>query len=236
MSDLTQMIVSTITSATERANAIADKVAAATTNVNKQIRDLRQDEDTTDAKVQAYQKFVEDLDAKREAATKQIDEYLAEQIGATKMSDEERDALRDEYNGLRDEVRTAEKLLRMQPGGADVELPALNNFSGRKSSSSGTVGWRRPRLSADTVNGEDIYVTKKNKDGEDVRSVTFTVLAQHITKDSGTKVTPRELQEVAFEEAGTTDLSTVKEVTFGYSADGNNYEVTVFPKGSDDDE
>ena len=234
MSDLVNIIVSTISEKIEAANAIATEVAAATVNVNKQVRDLREDSETEDEKVQQWQKFVADLDAKREQATKVIDAYLAEQIGAAQMSDEERDAKKATYTEYRDEIRAAEKLLAMQgdEGAKAAEnLPDLLNFSGRKSGSGGGGSQGpRPRLAAATVNGEDVWAERTNKDGEVENFVTFTILAQHISKDSGIKVGARDLQSAAFEEAGTNDLSTVTEVDFGFSADGNNYRVVVFPR------
>lgn len=233
MSDLVNIIVSTISEKIEAANAIATEVAAATVNVNKQVRDLREDPETEDEKVQQWQKFVADLDAKREQATKVIDAYLAEQIGAATMSDETRDEKKAEYMSLRDEVRAAEKLLAMQgdEGQTAAEnLPELLNFSGRKSGSGGGSQGPRPRLEAATVNGEDVWAERTNKDGEVEQFVTFTVLAQYVSKDSGAKVGARDLQAAAFEEAGTNDLSTVNEVDFGFSADGNNYRIVVYPR------
>ena len=233
MSDLVNVITATIAAKTEEANAIASEVAAATVNVNKQIRDLREDAETDDEKVQKWQAFVADLDAKREQATKAIDAYLAEKIGAASMSDEERDEKKSAFTALRDEIRAAEKLLAMQgdEGKAAAEsLPDLLNFSGRKSGSGGGSQGPRPRLAHATVNGEDVWETRTNKDGDEEQFVTFTVLAQHISKDSGAKVGARDLQAAAFEEAGTNDLSTVTEVDFGFSADGNNYRVVVFPR------
>lgn len=233
MSDLVNVISATIAAKTEEANAIASEVAAATVNVNKQVRDLREDPETDDEKIAKWQAFVADLDAKREQATKAIDAYIVEEkIGATQMSDETRDEKKSAYTALRDEIRAAEKLLAMQgdEGARAAEnLPELLNFSGRKSGGGGSQG-PRPRLSAATVNGEDVWETRTNKDGEEEQFVTFTILAQHISKDSGVKVGARDLQAAAFEEAGTNDLSTVTEVDFGFSADGNNYRVVVFPR------
>lgn len=237
MTDLTTMLAEKITADVERANAITDKVAAATTNVNKQLHDLRNDKDTTDEAVRKYQAFIADLDARREQATSAIEAHLRDNVlKVAAMGEDERATLRSEYDTLRDEINTALKLLKMydEDGSVTNGIPALRNFSGRKGSG-GASGGKRPRLGAATVNDEDVFTEKTDKDGNTVRHVTFTILAQNISKDAGEKVTPRMLQEAAFEEAGTDDLSTVSEVDFGYSVNGKNYRIKVWPASADDE-
>lgn len=232
MSDLIQMILPTIVEKIERGNALAEKHAASATNVNKTLKQAREDENSEIPEVVKYQAYVNDLSEKIHAATEQINGLLTENLGlGSKFSEEEREKDKTEHAAIRDEVNTATKLLRMQAGGEEAlaDIPSLRNFSGRASSGGGS-GAKRPRLDTATVNGEAVFDTRE-KDGETIEYVTFTILATHLSKINAAKakVTPKMLQEAAFETAGTDDLSTVTEVDFTYSVDGENFDVVVYP-------
>lgn len=233
MSDFIATAVEMIRTATDAANAVAQRVAASTVNVNKQVHDILKGEDTTDPVILKWRAYDEEIAAKREQARAKAEAYAKENmLNVESLSDEEREAAKSEYDMYRTQRNSVLKALEAMPGfNADEHnIADLLTFSGRKGSSGGAgTGGKRPRLASATVNGEEVA----NEDGK----VTFTLIAQHITKDSGTKIGPRDLQEAAFDAAGTDDLSTVTSVEFVISAGDNNYDVTVIPaapKGEDD--
>ena len=223
------LIVTTATDTIAQANAIAEKIAASRVNVNKMFHDWRDTDEPTDERVQKFQAYREDLLNRLEQAEKALREiYVSEVAETSAMSDEDYEAAKKEHADLRTKINATVKFLEMQPGGAEAakSLPDVLGISGRKTGGTGTGG-KRPRLAHATVNGE----TVQNDEG----NVTFTLLAQHISKAAGEKVGPRDLQEAAFETAGTNDLSTVSEVEFGYSVNGQNFTVAVFPRQAEDE-
>lgn len=212
------------------ANAIATEVAASGSGVNRQIKDLRENPDSvTDASLaDAIRKWAETDEAlaqKRAENRDKIDSMIAEHEGLTAMDDDTRSEKHDEYKTARSAATTARKLLETMPGydASWVEdVPALLNFStgkpsGQRSGGTGGGGFR-PRLASATVNGEDVSVDGK---------VTYTVIAQHVTKISGTKVQPRELQEATLETAQAENFDNLTEVDFVYSVDGDNFDISV---------
>lgn len=226
-------LAATIAEKSEEANAIVERNATVSVKA-KDRKAWREDENNDNESVQKYQAYVNDLNAKIMAAEDQINALYDSLHNVTTVSDEDRAADKETHKSLRDEVTLATKLFTAM-GGDTSTLPTFRNFSGGAGKSGGT-GTKRPRIAAATVNGEDVTATRTTKDGEEETFVTFSVLAQTIGKDAGTKVTPKMLHEAAFDAAGTDDLSTVAEVAFNFSAEGKSYDVVIFPSQSEEDE
>lgn len=229
MSDLRTLAVQMYADQVTAANAIAQEVSASSGGVNRQIKDIRDDEETTDANILKYREARDALMQRAAEMREKIEAYIIERDGLAAMSDETRKEKQDEYKALRQSATAARKLLELQPGYDETwlaDVPELLNFStgkpaGQRASSGGSF---RPRLASATVNGEDV-----SKDGK----VTFTILAATLsTKDH--KVGPRDLQEAALKEANAEDFSSVRDVDFVYSVNGENYEISIVLKVADE--
>ena len=234
--DLITMLLDKARTEIEQGNALAERWQAANSGINKAIRDAREDENTTDENVRRYQEHAEKLRAALEDARTKIDAYLAEKLGAAQMTDEEKAQVKEQHRAHKTNANTALKFIRDQFGDegeaaiAAANLPSILGLSGSRSSGGGT-GTIRPRLHSVTVNGEEIRGEKTDKEGNVVPYVNMTLVAEHISKMSGTKVGPKELNEALLEECGG-DLNSVTDVDFNYSVNGTDYHLVVIPQAA----
>lgn len=216
-----------------KANEIATDVQNSRVNVGKVVHEIRKDETTEDETVKAYQVWEAKALASMEAKRKAIDEYIKTNLVKTSaMSDEVFEAKKTEYSEAKKTVNNTRKMAALLPGYSDeifADLPALQTLSGGTSSNATGSGPKRPRLASLTIDGKDVFVTKKDDDGNDVKSYTFTAAANYLSGISGHKVAPTDLSAAAFAAAGSDDLSTVNDVEFNYSVEGTDYAFVVIP-------
>lgn len=239
--DMLTMVGTALTGQTEQANALATKIAAATTDRSKAIHDTITDPETTDPEVKAFQEYEEKMLAALEEQRAILVGKVEEKMGTVSESDV--DALKVEYKGIVDQIKAARKFAATIPGYTDEtfkDVPALKNLRGSTAGKSGTGG-KRPRLVSvefrATTKDEwtEAYTTREGKDGETVRVSNFTVLAGALKDKFGTKVEVKDLQAAAFEAAGTDDLNTLegKVFEFATSVGDKTVFIKVAPKHSD---
>lgn len=216
------------------ANGIADKVKANRIDVNKTVHEMRTTAETEDEVILKYRKQIDSLEKKQEELTKAVVEHIKASLPKSEMSDEEFDKAKKDYDNLKKAIGSTKKLSANLPGYSEEifkDLPELKTLAGN-TAGTGT-GTKRPRLSFLSINDEPISTKKevKAKDGtvSEVDSYTFTLAAEHINKVDGVKdkVKPSDLSAVAFETAGTDDLSTVDGVEFNYSVNGIDFAFKV---------
>ena len=247
MSDLTTMIVSSITDLTTQANELAGKISAATTDRTKLVHDYLNPEEgaePADDKIAQFIQMREQVLARLEDEENKAREYVT----ATYLGDIDEsavDAQKAEYKELADKVKTSRKFfLTTIPGATEDDLkdvPALKTLRG--GTASGGSGSKRPRLNRvayRTSTSEpwtEVSKQTKNAKDEDVTVTNFTVLATELKAKFGTKVEVKDLQSNAFEAAGTDDLSSLegKVFEFAVTVGEQNVFVQVQPK-SDSDE
>lgn len=217
MSEILDMVVATLSDATTKANTVADKILAATTDRTKMVHEIRTAENTDDEKIKAYQAWFEAAQAKIEEQTAAIDEYIkTEKLGDT-LDEAALNALREQYKELKTQVTSAVNFAKTVPGFSEetlAKVPDLKSLRG--GTSGGGTGGKRPRVERISFSASaDGPWTEVEKEGK----TNFTLLAQRLSKDSGTKVEVKDLQAAAFESAGTDDLSSLdgKVFTFAHS-------------------
>lgn len=214
MSDILNMVVATLTDATNKANAVADKILAATTDRTKRVHELRTDENTTDPKIKAFQEWYEQANAKIEEQVAAIDEYIKSQH-LSEISEDEVNALREEYKTLKTSVVSAQNFAKTVPGFTEdalKDVPDLKSLRG--GTSGGGTGGKRPRVErlSFSTNSEGPW-TEVDKDGK----TNFTLLAQRLSKEVGSKVEVKDLQAAAFDAAKTDDLSSLNGTVFTFA-------------------
>jgi hypothetical protein len=230
MSEILDMVVATLTDATAKANKVADEILAATTDRTKMVHEIRTAEDTDDEKIKAFQQWYEAANAKIEEQVAAIDEYIkAEKLG-TSLDEAALNAKREEYKGLKTQVTSAVNFAKTVPGFTEETLKAVPELKSlRGGTSGGGTGGKRPRVERISFAASaDGPWTEVDKDGK----TNFTLLAQRLSKDSGTKVEVKDLQAAAFEAAGTDDLSSLegKVFTFSHSVGTGDKAKNVFVK------
>lgn len=239
-------IIASIVDLIQQANASVARIGSATTDLTKNIHEYLTDPNTSDEKIAAFQKWEEDLLAKYEAAKAQAYEHAKAQVEKNRTdSPVDVDAEKVTYKTLAGKAKTAISFyVDTLPGTSESDLegiPALKTLRG--GTASGGSGSKRPRVQRISVrnspseNWTAVEKAGKNAKGEDVVTTNFTVLAQHLSKDGGAKVEPKDLQAAAFEAAGTDDLNSLegKVFEFAYTVGEKNYFVQVQPKGESDD-
>lgn len=241
--DMRTMIVSSITSLTEQANAEATRIASATTDRKALVHDILNADEPTDEKVKKFQEFKEQILARLEQEEEKAREYVSTTL-LPAAEEFDVDAAKSTYKELADKVKTARKFfLTTLPGATEDDLkdvPALKTLRG--GTSSGGTGSKRPRVNrlAYRANSSDNWteVSKSTeKNGETVTVTNFTVLAQSLSKVYGSKVEVKDLQAAAFEAAGTDDLNSLdgKVFEFAVSVGDKSVFVQVQPKSESDD-
>ena len=239
MSDILNMVTATLTDATNKANSVADKILAATTDRTKVVHELRTDPNTDDETIKKFQAWYEQANAKIEEQIAAIDEYI--KANKIQSEDVDVDALKEEYKTLKTQVTSAINFAKTVPGFSEdalKDVPELKSLRG--GTSGGGTGGKRPRVErlSFSTNAAGPW-TEVDKDGK----TNFTLLAQRLSKEVGSKVVVKDLQSAAFESAGTDDLSSLdgKVFTFAHSVGegdkAKNYFVKVQPavKGSEDE-
>lgn len=230
------MVVATLSDATNKANAVADKILAATTDRTKRVHELRTEENPQDEKIAAFQKWYEAANAKIEEQVAAIDEYIKSELLA-EVPEGDVNALREQYKELKTQVTSAVNFAKTVPGFSEEtlkEVPELKSLRG--GTSGGGTGGKRPRVEriSFSTSAEGPW-TEVDKDGK----TNFTLLAQRLSKESASKVEVKDLQAAAFDAAGTNDLSSLegKVFTFAHSVGEKNYFVKVQPqvKGTEDE-
>lgn len=230
------------------ANAIVEEVGKSRVNVGKVVHEIRKDDKTSDAKVKAFQVWLEKASAAINEKTAEIDTHIKEHlVTQSVMDDETFEAKKVAYKQLKSNIHDAQKLAKGQPGYTETlfaELPALLSLSTGKETGSGagSTGTKRPRLTDLTINGESIFSEKKNeKDGTVTRSYTFTAGALWISKDSSVKVTASDLSSAAFETVGSDNLSDATSVEYEFSVTDkkdvtHKYSIVAIPSQTEDDD
>lgn len=239
--DMLQMVTTALTQQTNSANELADKIGAATTDRSKAIHDALTADEPKDAKIKAFQEFLEKANAEIERQTKAAEEYVSAQIpGADEATVT---ALKTEYKTLVEGIKAARKFALTIPGTTEESLkdvPTLKNLRGSTSGGGGTGG-KRPRLVATEYRAStsdpwvEVSTERDGKDGSKVRVTNFTVLAAALSKAFGAKVEVKDLQATAFEAAGTDDLNTLegKVIEFATTVGDKTVFVKVAPKHAD---
>ena len=239
--DMLTMVGTALAGQTEQANALATRIAAATTDRSKALHDYMTDPESTDPDVKAFQEYEEKMLAALEEQREILVGKVEAKIGT--VSPEDVETLKTQYKGIVDQIKAARKFAATIPGYTDEtfkDVPALKNLRGSTAGKGGSGG-KRPRLVSVEFRAStkdewtEAYTTREGKDGEDVRVSNFTVLAGALKDKFGTKVEVKELQTAAFEAAGTDDLNTLEGKTFEFatSVGDKTVFVKVTPKHSD---
>lgn len=221
-----EMIVGQI----NEANAIADEVKKSRVDVNKLTHEMRDDVNTTDEAIKAFQVKIAKLDATREKLVADITEHIKANLPKSEMSDDVFKVKSERYAELRKGIKSTEKLAANIPGfTADAlkDVPALKTLTGA-TAGVGT-GVKRPRLSFLSMNGEEVFVMKDGKDEAgnktETKSYTFTLAAEKINSAvKGAKVKPSDLSAAAFEAAGSEDLSNGVDFNYSVTVNGATHE------------
>jgi hypothetical protein len=241
------VVTTTMTEATNQANAVATRIGAATTDRTKMVHDVLNDDSVTDEKVVKFREWREKALQAIEAAENEAREYVtANLLPGTEEVDVP--TLTAEYKELASAVRAARTLLDKLPGVSAEDIKAaLANVPDLKTLRGSTAGkgsgGKRPRVQRLSYRAStndpwtEALSTRKDKDGNEVAFTNFTVLAQALTKVYDTKVEVKDLQTAAFEAAGTDDLNSLdgKVFEFAISVGDSTVFVQCQPK-SDSDE
>lgn len=226
LDDLGQMMLSRIDTWGVEANSCQAILAAADSDDAKaMVITLREGSPRYDE----YQ----DLIAKAESILAEIDK--ANESKVEKPSDEQVESAKATLSTLRDQAKAALQFLVGAYGDGAKELLPASLKPKRGGGSKGATGIKRPRM-------QGIIVT--DKDGETLAHFmagaekpedkpTFSALARWISEATDTKVETSTLQDLAFDTAGTKDLSTVDKVEFAVSAGDKVFFVTAASKQTD---
>lgn len=220
---------------TAQANEKVAKVKASE-NVNETISDLLKESD--DEKVVKYREFVDTLENKLLAAEREMTEYVKANLLPQDNDAVDVEAETAAYKELRDQINGFRKLLSQLPGGPEFleSLPTLDSL-GRGGGSGGGPTGRKPRVTrafvANAKSADDkteVFQEHKNEDGTVDRKVSLTIVAQHLSKLSGTKVDPSTIRDHADEVVGTDWKSRNGEpFDFAMAVGDENYIVTLTP-------
>ena len=225
--DFLNSLVSVVAEKVSAANAIAEQVGAASVNVNKSIKEWR--ENSTDPEAVAYRERYEKMQEVILREREKIDALAKEKIGVSTLTDDELTAKREEHKTLhkaaKDALATAQATAEMLGLTLPAEMPELLTFKGGKSSGGGTgTGGRRLRFASVTINGEEVKSLSK--------------AALKIKSETGVDTRATDLQSAVFEEAGTDDMSKITDVNFLYSAtdkDGKTHSFDITCVREDND-
>lgn len=165
------------------------------------------------------------LIAEAEAILAEIDKNNESKV--EKPSDEDVKVATETLQSLREQGKHALTFLIGAYGKGVQELMPASLKGRRVSANAGSI--KRPRLQGilvTDVNGESLVELKAGAEKPEDKA-TFSALAKFLSEDSGTKVETATLQDVAFEAAGTKDLSTVEKVEFVQTIGENHYQIVA---------
>lgn len=208
LNDLGRLFLAEIQKQAADYNSRVATLSAATGDKQKAVHDLRENSD--DAKVVKFRKWLEDLDAKREQAISEIDAYISEKLLSTvSLSEEEVAAEREALKALKAEINGMRKTFLDLPAVRDVEnvealLPKLEG-SRASSSRGGGSGGAKPRIAGIYVDGEICQHEVENKTtGEVSTKSSFTDAVKYLSDLHKVKVNTSDLHSAWFAAAGVT--------------------------------
>ena len=173
------------------------------------------------------------LIAQAEEILSEIDK--ANESKVEKPSESDVESAKAELSSLKDQAKAALTFLVGAYGEGAKDLMPASLKAKRGGGSKGATGIKRPRMQAIIVTDKDgetlVHLMAGAEKPED--KPTFSALAKWLTDHSGSKVETPTLQDLAFDTAGTKDLSTVEKVEFAVSSGENIYFVTANSKQSD---
>lgn len=241
--DMLTMLATGLTTQTEQANGLQEKISAATSDRTKLVHDHLTDENTEDEKILAYQEFVEKANAEIEAQTEAARAYVMEKY-LPEVDDSAIEAQKTEYASLVAQIKAARKFAATIPGFTEDDLkdvPVLKTLRG--GTAGGGTGSKRPRLqrvSYRTATNQPWVAVETERDGKDGTKVTvtnFSLLATTFKDVFKQKVEVKDIQAAAFDAAGTDDLSTLNGNVFDFamSVGEKTVYVQVQPKAAADE-
>lgn len=241
MADQTASVVdvaaATLTDQINKANALATKISAATSDKGNLVADIRDNEPTDDATVLAFREWYEKAKATIEDKIGEINGYITDNL-MPKAEEIDVDALKSQYAELKASITGGLKFL--QPLGFDPEaanLPALKSLRGGTANTGGKTDTRRPRVNDITVDGKSVAQSVKNaKTGEVQSKASFSYAAAYLSKQAEAKVEVSDLQQAAFAAAKTDDLKSLngEPFDFHYEVNGKTFDVKVWPRSADE--
>lgn len=219
----TEALLELVEDNANKANEIATAAKSALGNSAKMVKDFRENSETEDEKIRAFQKSYAAAMAKIEQATVQINDYIRTTYLKTEAWDEETEkAKRAEHKGYVSAAREAYKAVAKMHELLGLEaptMPEILTFSGSTAKAGGSTGIRRLRFDRVEVNGEAV----KN----------LSAVATKIKGKTGEAVTAGDLQKVVFETAKTEDMDEIAalgDVSFNWSStdkDGVSHEFEI---------
>ena len=221
----TDALLDIVSENVDKANAIAVEAKNALGNSAKQIKEYREDPETTDETVRKFQQDTAKIYAKLEELTVKVNDHIKSVLGTATWSDETTEAKRKEYKEYKSAATEAFKAVANMNkilGLPEPEMPELLTFSGSTAKGGSGTGTRRLRFDRVEVNGEVV----KN----------LSAVAQKIKSASGATVSAKDLQSAVFETAKSDDMDVIAslgDVTFQWTeTDKDNvthtFDVTVF--------
>jgi hypothetical protein len=232
--DMQTMFLSTLRPEIEKANALVDKIQAASGDQTTLVHDIRNNPDTADEKVRKFQEWLAKIDEQREQNVKQIDEYIKANLLPAKDDSFDVEAAKAEFAELRKNINAGKAFGKTPTVGLTDEdfatLPDLKNLRGGSSSTSenGTPT-KRPRVSDIKVDGERVFGLKKNDDGTTTEVVNFTHLGTYLTKEAGVTVKGSDIREAIEQAFEVTDLADAKgkSTTISHEVNGKTFSIEV---------
>lgn len=198
-----------IVSLIEKANASATAVRAAQ-NTKSALSDLLKESD--DPVLVKYRELMEQAQAQMNKWTEDAEKHASANL--LPKSDVDVEAERKNYAEAKAAVNGLVNALKVI-GGEDAvkDLPDLLSVGRSGSASAGQTGIKRPRVdrirmkdaASDTAQYAEVKSVKKNDDGTEKVTVSFTVLAQKIKSEFGVKVDAKTIYDHAVQVAGPYD-------------------------------
>lgn len=228
----TEALLEIVTDNVDKANAIAVEAKNALGNSAKQIKEYREDSETSDETIKKYQTDTAKIYAKLEELTVKVNDYIkTEKMKSVSWTDEVTEAKRKEHKEYKSAATEAFKAVANMNkilGLPEPEMPELLTFSGSTAKGGTGTGTRRLRFDRVEVNGEVV----KN----------LSAVAQKIKSASGATVSAKDLQKAVFETANSDDMDVIAslgDVTFQWTETDKDkvvhtFDVTVF-KSADTD-
>lgn len=228
----TEALLQVVSDNIDAANAIALEAKAALGNSAKQIKDYREDTETTDDVVKEFQRKQGMLLAKLEEITVEINNHIRGILGTATWSEETTEAKRKAYKEHKSTATEAFKAVKSMYsilGMPEPEMPELLTFTGAAKSGATGTGTRRLRFDRVEVNGEVV----KN----------LSAVAQKIKSASGATVSAKDLQSALFAAANTEDMDEIAalgDVSFQWTETDKDsvthtFDITVYKSVESDD-